>query len=268
MNENISLTEAAARYLASLPPEQRQATQQEVNKFVQWYGRERRLTELSAHEVANYADTIGNSATVDPMKKLEPVKAFLSYLKKEKLAVTNFALHLKARKGTTKRVVASEKQPHREPAHLTAEGYAELKSQLSALQNERPRVTEDIRTAMADKDFRENAPLDAAKESQGQLEARIRELESALQGATVISERQTKREKVVIGSKVVLRDLARGQEVSYTLVTPREANPARGKLSSASPTGGAVLGRGKGDVIEVKAPAGTLRYQIIDISAG
>jgi transcription elongation factor GreA len=119
-----------------------------------------------------------------------------------------------------------------------------------------------MRRAAADKDFSENAPLDAAREQYGHLEGRIRELEEALKSATVIDEKQKVILKVGIGDSVALRDLVSGEELRYVIVNPREVDPTRGKISSASPIGKAIIGRGQGEVVEVEAPAGRLHYQI------
>jgi transcription elongation factor GreA len=258
MSEKKTLAQAATHFLASLPPQEREKCQQELNKFVRWYGMERPLSELGAHEVAIYAKRMEGSS-VNVMKRLEPVRAFLSYAKKEGLTKTNLAVHLRVKKGSLKQ--APPGKGHIQAITLTPGGYQELKAELTALQSERPKIAEDIRRAAADKDFHENAPLDAAKDYQGMVEARIRELEAILRSA-VATTKEVDTAKVTLGSTVTLHDFSCGEELRYTLVHPREASPAKGKLSIASPTGKALLGRGWGEVIDVAAPAGTLRYRI------
>jgi len=257
MNQK-TLAEVATHFLASLPPEGRARYQQEVNKFIRWYGMERFIGELAAPEVASYAERMEGSST-NAVKRLEPVKAFLSYARKEGFTKSNLAVHLRLKKVPVRRGQPGKGRV--EAVTLTPEGYRELKAELTALQRERPRIAEGIRRAAADKDFRENAPLDAAKDYQGMVEARIRELEGILKSALVTTEK-VDWAKATLGSTVSLHDLSTGEEVRYTLVNPNEANLAKGKLSIASPTGKALLGSGKGDVIEVAAPAGTLRYRI------
>ena len=119
-----------------------------------------------------------------------------------------------------------------------------------------------MRRAAADKDFRENAPLEAAREQYGHLEGQIRELEEALKSAIVIGEKQRVALKVSVGDSVILRNLTSGEELHYTIVNSKEVDPTRGKISSASPIGKAIIGRGQGELVEVTAPAGKLRYQI------
>jgi transcription elongation factor GreA len=260
MNEqNLSLAQAATQFLADLPLEEREKSQQEINKFVRWYGMERPLSGLAAHEVANYAKRMEGSSA-NAMQRLEPVRAFLSYAKKERLTQTNLAVHLRLKKGAPKQV-PSLKLKRREAATLSREGYRAFQEELSTLKGERPKIAEEIRRAAADKDFRENFPLEAAKERQGLIEARIRELEGILKSAKVATE-LSDTAKVTLGCTVVLQDLPSATELRYTLVNPRETNPAKGKISVASPMGKALLNRVKGEVIEVTAPAGTMRYRI------
>ena len=259
-NQNPSLSEAASRFLANLPAEEREISQQAVYRFVRWYGWERPFAGLTAPEVANYAERLSLSDT-DYIKKLELIRAFLVYAKKAGWSSTNLAVHLKTKKGKT-RLQSSVRQDLSETISLTPQGYAELEAELAALRSKRPQAIDEMRRAAADKDFSENAPLDAAKEQRGQLEGRIKELEEALKSATVIGEKQKKTLKVSIGDSIVLCDLASGEELRYMIVHPREVDPTTGKISSASPIGKAVIGRGQGEVVEVTAPAGKLRYQI------
>jgi transcription elongation factor GreA len=145
---------------------------------------------------------------------------------------------------------------------LTRQGYAELETELAALKSKRLDAIDEVRRAAADKDFRENVPLEAAREQRGQLEGRILKLEGTLKSAVVMDEKRNATLRVSIGDSVILRDLDSGKEMRYTLVSPREVDPTRGKVSSASPIGQAVIGRGQGEIVEVVAPAGKLRYQI------
>jgi len=255
--QNLTLARAAVQFLASLPPEEREEVQQEVNRFVRWYGTEYPLLELSAHEVANYAERLEGSSA-NAMKRLEAVKAFLVYAKHEGLTATNLAVHLKLKKVSPKQT-SHRKRPGR--VALTAEGYQELTAELSALEAERTTIAEEIRRAAADKDFRENAPLDAIKDHQGKVEARIRELTEILKSDVVAAE-ETPTATADVGCTIVLRDLSSNQELRYTLVHPSEVDPAKGKISVASPIGKALLGKGKGAVVEVTAPIGKMRYRI------
>ena len=252
-----SLGEAALSFLISLSPLERTDKQQEVNRFVLWYGKERLISQITPLEVANYAQWVGSSSG-DAAKKLEPVRAFLIYAKKEGLVETNLASQLRVRLTSPKTRQFKPKQR----VTLTAGGYAQLKTQLATLEEERVRIAEDLRQAAADKDFRENAPLQAAREQRDQIEARIRELQAAVSTAAVVEEKPAEDLVVGLGSKVTLRHTVSGERLTYTLVSKNEANPAENKISIASPLGKALLNQHQGDVVKVIAPAGELHYQI------
>jgi len=262
-SQSLSLGEAAGRFLVSLSSEVRKMSQQAVYRFARWYGWERPLAGLAAPDIADYVQQLSLS-DADYSKKLELIRGFLVYAKKEGWSKTNLAVHLKTKKGkTSPRPAAGRGVP--EAIHVTRQGYAELEAELAALKDKRPQIIDEIRRAAADKDFRENAPLDAAREQHGQLEGRIRELEETLKLAAIIDDKGEKKKdtsKVGVGDSVVLRHLAADKELRYTLVGPKEVDPTQGKISSVSPIGKAIIGRGKGEVVEVAAPAGKLRYQI------
>ena len=140
-------------------------------------------------------------------------------------------------------------------------------AQMVLLKEERTSVVEDIRHAMADKDFRENAPLDAAKERQGFVELRIRELEAALLNAQILGKgRAVPQQRSVLGAKVTLRDVDSGKKLVYVLVDVREADVSSGKISTSSPVGQALLDRAVGDEVKINIPKGTLHYLVERIS--
>lgn len=260
---NYSLGQVATQFILTLPSEERLRAQQEVYKFVRWYGEKRPLIGLTIPEVANYAEQITFSTT-EVVEKLGIIKTFLAYAHKQGLTRTNLAVHLKSKKTPPKSASLLKRRSHRKVL-LTSQGYADLKAELTTLKNTRPRIAEELQKAASDKDFRENAPLEAAREYQGQLEARIRKLESTLKMAILVDEQQAGGREITFGDTVVLRDLASGEQASYTLVDASEANPIEGKISVASPMGQALLWQMKGQNVEVKAPAGILHYQIEDI---
>ena len=259
-SQNPSLGEAAGLFLARLSSKEREASQTEVYKFVRWYGWERPLAGLTAPEVANYAERLSLSDT-DYAKKLELIHAFLTYAKKAGWSKTNLANHLKAKK-VKAGSLPSVRQGLPEAVTLTQQGYAELEAELAELKRKRPQLIEEVRRAAADKDFRENAPLAAAREQRGHLEGRIRELEETLKAASIISGDEKSGLKANIGDSIVLCDLTSGEELDYMIVDPKEVDPTQGKISIASPLGKALIGRGEGEIAEVTVPAGKLRYQI------
>ena len=259
-SQRLTLNESATHFLVSLSPEERQASQSEVYKFVRWYGGKKPFAELTAPDIANYAERLSLSDT-DYAGKLEIVRGFLICAKKQGWSKGNLATHLKARKGKTPRRSLSHRGlPKAIP--LTQQRYADLEAQMASLRDKSFQLIDDIRRAAADKDFRENAPLAAAREQRGQIEGQIRELEETLKSATIIDKEQKTTLKVSAGDSIALRDLASGEELRYILVSPKEVDPAKGKISTASPIGKAVIGQSQGEIVEVAAPVGKLRYQI------
>jgi transcription elongation factor GreA len=262
-SKNPSLGKAASSFLTSLPSEERGKSQQAVYGFVRWYGWERPVAELTAHEVANYAEQLSLSQA-NYLKNVELIRAFLVYAKKQGWSKTNLAVHLKSKKAKAR--LPSPARRELLPANsLTKQGYAELKAELAELKRRRPQAIDEMRRAAADKDFSENAPLDAAKEERGHLEGRIKQLEETLKSATIIEETREVALKINIGDSVVLSDTVSGEELRYTVVSPREVDPTKGKISSHSPIGKAIIGRARGEIVEITAPVGKLRYQIEQI---
>lgn len=259
---NPNLGEAATSFLATLPPREGEAGQQAIYSFVRWYGRERPCAELTPREVADYASQLSSLHT-SYLSHLETVRAFLSYARKQGWSKVNLAAQLKPKKARS--LPSPSKRSMPAPTTLTREGYDELKAEIAELKGRRSKVIEDMRRAAADKDFRENAPLDAAREERGHLEGRIMELEAIMKSSTILEERQKPTPKVSLGNSVVLRDEASGEELRYTIVSPREVDPTKGKISNSSPIGKAVIGRTQGDIVEITAPAGKLRYKLVQI---
>ena len=151
---------------------------------------------------------------------------------------------------------------------LTSEGYEKLKQEIEHLSTvKRREVAERIRVAREFGDIAENAEYDDAKNEQMLLEHRIATLEERLRDARVISKKDIAKDVVSIGSKVKLRDVAAKATVEYHIVGSAEANPAQNKLSNESPVGKAIIGKKKGETVEVAAPRGRLKYKILEIKA-
>jgi transcription elongation factor GreA len=151
---------------------------------------------------------------------------------------------------------------------LTKEGYEKLRSEIEYLSNDKRReVADRIRHAREFGDINENAEYDDAKNEQAMLEHRIATLEERLRSARVLEKRDIAKDVVSIGSMVRLRDIDAKKTVEYKIVGSAEANPAENKLSNESPVGKAILGRKKGEVVEVAAPRGALKFKILEIKA-
>jgi transcription elongation factor GreA len=151
---------------------------------------------------------------------------------------------------------------------LTPEGYEELRQRIEYLSTEKRReVAERIRVAREFGDIAENAEYDDAKNEQALLEHQIATLEERFRSARVLAKGDVKKDEVSVGSKVKLKDMETNKTVEYRIVGSAEANPAESKLSNESPVGKAILGRKKGEVVEVSAPRGALKFKILDIKA-
>ena len=151
---------------------------------------------------------------------------------------------------------------------LTPDGYKKLQQEIQYLSTEKRRdIAERIRVAREFGDIAENAEYDSAKNDQAHLEARIATLEERLKNARVVTKKEIRSGEVSVGTKVRLRDMGANKTVEYHIVGSAEANPAENKLSNESPVGKAIMGRKKGETVEVAAPRGTLKFKIMDIKA-
>ena len=151
--------------------------------------------------------------------------------------------------------------------YLTEAGLQKLKDELDHLRSvERPAISAAIAEARDKGDLSENAEYDAAKEAQGMLEMRIAKLEDTVANARVIDESRIDTNTVQILNRVKMKNMTTGKIVEYTLVSENEANLKEGKLAIGTPIAQALLGKKKGDEVDVKVPSGMLRLEILDIS--
>ena len=152
---------------------------------------------------------------------------------------------------------------------LTPEGHKQLKDELDHLRTTRRReIADRIAAAREFGEIAENAEYDDAKNEQMMLEHRISQLEERLADARVIDTKRVDTSIVSVGSVVRLRDVAAKQTVEYFIVGSAEANPADRKLSNESPVGKAIMGRKKGETVEVATPKGSkLKFKIMEIKA-
>jgi transcription elongation factor GreA len=150
---------------------------------------------------------------------------------------------------------------------LTVTGAEKLRAELHRLKTvERPNVINAIAEARSHGDLSENAEYDAAKERQGFIEGRIKELESKLSNAQIIDPKLLDADgRCVFGATVELEDLDSGETVTYQIVGDDEADVKDGKISVSSPIARALIGKYAGDIAEVKAPGGLREYEIVDV---
>jgi len=154
-----------------------------------------------------------------------------------------------------------------EPVYLTRERLVAIEQELRDLKtNGRKQVAAKIAEARGHGDLSENAEYDAAKEEQQHLELKISKLELTLSRAKIIEARDLPNDKIYILSRVKLRDLKTNEVCEYLLVSPEESNFEDNKISVTSPIGKSLLGKVKGDTVDIQVPAGALKYKILDVT--
>ena len=152
-------------------------------------------------------------------------------------------------------------------SYYTEKGLKELREKLDHLKDvERPRASQAIGEARDKGDLSENAEYDAAKEAQGMLEMEISKLEEILSNARIIDESKLDSSKVLVHSKVKIKNLINSATMEYMLVAQSEANLAQGKISVDSPIGKGLLGKKLGDIAEIEIPNGNVKFEILEIS--
>lgn len=150
---------------------------------------------------------------------------------------------------------------------LTTEGLKNLQDELEQLKTvKRREIADKIKVALSFGDLSENSEYDEAKNEQGIIEARIAEIEATLKNVKVLDSSDLSTEHISIGNKVVLRNLSTNAEREFHIVGSKEVDMKKGKISDESPVGKACIGKSKGDIIDVEAPAGLIKFEILDIS--
>lgn len=264
---NTSVIQAVGQYVISLRTKESQsAAQQHLMRFVQWCGAERALSDIRPSEVGEYGEkAIGSSGGTQAVERLQGIRKFLAYARKQGIIDQNLAQHLRIRKGKA-RSIRTDAAAKTAAEELTAQGHREMVGELEKLQSEREPIAREIRRAAADKDVRENVPLEAAREQLGHVESRIREIENTLRVSVVTGPRRGVK-TVGVGAKVLLKDLNNGRETRYTVVSASEAKPLEGRISNVSPVGSALMSKTSGQEIEVVTPGGKLKYRIVRVTS-
>jgi transcription elongation factor GreA len=150
--------------------------------------------------------------------------------------------------------------------YLTQEGYEKLVNELEQLKTvKRRQLSRAVGEARSHGDISENAEYDAAREAQGHNEKQIVELEDKLARVRIL-DKDIPADQVLIGAMVKLKDMDTDEQLEYTLVSELEADYAQGKISITSPVGEGLLGHKENEIVEIKIPAGALKYKIIKIS--
>ena len=149
--------------------------------------------------------------------------------------------------------------------YITQEGYNKKMEELAALEAQRPMIKQAIAEARDKGDLSENSEYDAAKEAQGMLEMKIAKLKELIASARIIDDSKLNTDEVQLLNKVTIRNTANGMTMTYTIVSESEANLKEMKIASNTPIAMALMGHAVGDIVQVKAPAGLMNFEIMKI---
>ena len=260
----LQLTSALAEYIQTVPENDKKQAQAELAKFSRWVGSDRLVSTLAPPEIGEYSDIVSARGTAPgATERLAAVKLFLAYLKKNGFIETGLAQHLRVRKGRSS--AAKKTTAETMVVQLTKRGHSDLVQRLEKFRGERQHLAEEIHRAAQDKDVRENAPLEAAREAQGLLMSKIAEAEATLRVAVIIDEsgKRSSDQIIRLGSNITLQDSATGKSMACQIVEANEANPLNSKISNVSPVGAAVMGKAVGDEVTVSTPRGDQTYVIL-----
>lgn len=263
--ENPTLGQAITAYVTNVPLAERELTSRELSRFSRWLGTDTPISGITPIDVSRYQEQFSESS-VDLNRRLEPVKAFLTNLKTQKTTTVNLGAYIRLRRPSARKRLAGAKSDEPEEVRITEQGYTALSEELKELEEVvRPEVTEQLKRAAADKDFRENAPYDAAKQRLSEIQTRINVIRKTLSAASIFTTDST--EIVDMGTVVTLHSLIEDETVIYTIVGPGEISARDGRISTQSPIGSALMDRRVGEVVEVQTPMGPHSYRIEKIES-
>jgi len=248
-------------YLKALPAKDRLTKGQWVAKYVEYIGRETPVGSLDSARVQSYAESQLSPQDPNVQERVQALKHWFKFLHKGGHTPQNFGTLVRvprAKNSQAKRSAPATAE--RRVIKMTSDGVAALRAELEQLERERVELVRAVAQAREDKDFRENAPLHAAREALAWNEQRRREIEAALKDAVIVEDPPAGQSAV--GSKVTVTRLDSGQSETYVLVSPHEASPRDRKISVESPVGRALLGRRVGEEIAVDIPRGRIEFRI------
>jgi transcription elongation factor GreA len=259
MPDDLTLSDAISRYLQAVKTDERNFSAQELSRFAHWYGGDKPVRRISPGDLERFQDQL--AATGGDPGKLGPLRQFFVDARQRKLIDQPLATHVRVRRKTGSRAFGDHVTV--EAVEVSQTGYDQLQAELAQLEQvEQPQAREELQRAAADKDFKENAPYDAAKQHLAELQRRVNDIRGTLARAVIVSERGPT-DRAGLGATVVVHALDEDdEELTYTLVGPGEIDARRGKISVQSPVGRALVDRRVGDIVEVETPVGTSRYRV------
>ncbi|HJP41405.1 MAG TPA: transcription elongation factor GreA [Dehalococcoidia bacterium] len=253
-------------FLQNLKSEQRATHERYVRHYVQTVGRDQLTSTITSPRVEWYAESMIKAN--DPLAEARVIalKSWFQYLKRRNHTERNFGTVIRVKRSGVRFQGKVAARSDDERLQVTATGYKAMRQELDGLEQEVPKLVEAIALAREDKDFRENAPLDAAREALAQNESRRKQIAADLRRSQIADGSDT--DRAGVGSEVTVTRVESGQQFTYRLVGAREANARDGKISIESPVGRELIGRSAGDEVVVKAPNGELLLRIDDIRSG
>jgi transcription elongation factor GreA len=264
-NGAVTLGDALQEYLNSLKPEARVRSGSYVRKYVEFAGHDVWIASLTGSHVEHYRETQIQATDPAAPERVAALKDWFQFLKKRSYTETNFGIYVRVKKSSSRsNSTGTQVRIQQETIEMTAEGVEALRKELEELTGQHPAIIKAIQEAREDKDFRENSPLEAAREALAFNEQRRREIEAALKRA-VIADRKVA-DVSAVGSVVKVTRLDTEACNTWKLVGPREANAREQKISVESPVGKALIGRRPGDVVSVETPSGEIEFRIDEIS--
>ena len=253
--------EAFREYMKSLKPDQQHAQETYIRRCVEHFGEETQIASLTGSRIEQFAETQIRAADPNAQERVTALKQYFQFIRKRGYAAENFGIHIRVRRPAGGRAAnAQQVRLEEAPMEMTREGVETRKGKLSELQDRRPDVLRAIATAREDKDFRENAPLQAAREELAMIDGQVKQLEMELKRSVVVE--QTSNDLSSMGSQVNVTRLDTGKVETFILVGGREANAKERKISVESPVGKELLGKRAGDEVEVTVPSGKIPYRI------
>ncbi len=236
-----------------------------VTRFVSHFTPYLPIAELKPYGMAVFQETVGENAT-DIEGRLQPVKEFLRYCWKQRgYTEENLGNHLRIKRSAGAKDDSQVQHEEAERFQMTEDGLEQLKAELERHLAEMPLAVAAVAAAREDKDIRENAPLEAAREYQERLRSRIAELEYQIAHADV--KREVETGLAHLGSTVQVEQVdeqgeGSGRIAEYTLVGPTEVDAAARRISIESPMGRGLVNKSVGDDVEIEAPRGTMRFRV------
>ena len=227
--DTTKLLNAVGEFISSLREKERNpGAVRELNKFVNHFQGSTLLTSITPSQIGTYATMVGkNGSSDETLEGLQVVRKFLAFAFKSEKTEMNLATHFRIRKTKTSNASNNDFVSSVNNQDMTKEGYDQLVDEKETLETNRSTLSDTIQKAAADGDVRENAPLEAAREQQEEVD--------------------------------------RKKKIKYTLVSPSEANPNEGKISDASPLGKAFLGKRVGQKAIAETPKGKTTFRIVSI---